>query len=312
MLVNFNKKSKGINNEPNPNANGQQPFESKHIGYHSEPVSNSGVANQQTASLFQTKPASPAEKIVQPGAIPPNQPEAHDDQTKTPDLRLRSLVNAGNNISPQKLKAESIKLSRGERARRAYWDVTASLSLIINIILVSMLLIMTSQINNLKTTINSLQVKSLLSGFYSNFVEMDNASISTTITVNAQVPVNFMLPIRKDTDVTLTQNVVIPNAYVVINSGGLSINSVASVTLPKGTNLPITLNMDVPVVTTLPVTLQVPVDIPLAQTELHKPFTGLQDTLRPYYCLLDKNAQYPLGIYICNNHDAPASTTGVP
>jgi hypothetical protein len=70
--------------------------------------------------------------------------------------------------------------------------------------------------------------------------------------------------------------------------------------------------MAVPVQATVPVTLQVPVNIPLARTELHQPITGLQDTVRAYYCTFDKNAQYPQGIYICEDHDVPTSTLGVP
>jgi hypothetical protein len=33
---------------------------------------------------------------------------------------------------------------------------------------------------------------------------------------------------------------------------------------------------------------------------------------RPLYCSFDKNAQYPQGIYVCEDHDAPTSTPGVP
>jgi hypothetical protein len=36
--------------------------------------------------------------------------------------------------------------------------------------------------------------------------------------------------------------------------------------------------------------LDVPVDIPLDQTELHEPFTGLQQVVRPWYCLIQPNA----------------------
>jgi hypothetical protein len=108
----------------------------------------------------------------------------------------------------------------------------------------------------------------------------------------------------------LTSNVAIPNAHVVINTGGLAINSVASVTLPAGTSLPIQLNMTIPVQSTIPISLQVPVNIPLNQTELHQPFTGLQTTILPLYCMLNQNAQYPEGTYICAQRNA--ATTGTP
>jgi hypothetical protein len=38
----------------------------------------------------------------------------------------------------------------------------------------------------------------------------------------------------------------------------------------------------VPVSTTVPVNLPVHVDIPLNQTELHQPFSGLQSVVAPY------------------------------
>jgi hypothetical protein len=46
------------------------------------------------------------------------------------------------------------------------------------------------------------------------------------------------------------------------------------------------LEMTVPVDASIPITLNVPVDIPLEQTELHRPFVGLQQVVSPYYWLL--------------------------
>jgi len=155
-------------------------------------------------------------------------------------------------------------------------------------------------------------VNGLLSGLYSNFVEMDNASITTTITVNAEIPISFMLPVQQNTTVRLTQDTLLNDAKVVINAGLFNINAPADVTIRENTLLPIELNLQIPVQATVPITLQVPVNIPLNQTLLHDPFVGLQNTVRPFYCTFDKNAQYPQGIYICDNHDVPASTPGVP
>jgi hypothetical protein len=50
--------------------------------------------------------------------------------------------------------------------------------------------------------------------------------------------------------------------------------------------LPIHLALSVPVDQQIPVVLNVPIDIPLEKTELHKPFVGLQDVVRPYQTLL--------------------------
>jgi len=187
-----------------------------------------------------------------------------------------------------------------ELTRRAYWDVTAALSLLVNAILVAVLVIMAGQIKGLKTTVSG-----LLGGLYGNFVEMDQASITTNIAVEAEIPIQFNLPVSQETDVTLTRSVSIPGAYVVLNGMSVPVNF----TLPSGTNLPIALNMEIPVETTVPISLNVPVNIPLNQTSLHGPFTGLQTTIRPLYCLFDQNAQYPEGIFICDDHTDPASAT---
>jgi hypothetical protein len=62
---------------------------------------------------------------------------------------------------------------------------------------------------------------------------------------------------------------------------GVTENSV-----PAGSRLPIALDITVPVSNTVPINLTVPVDIPLEKTELHEPFTGLQNVLAPYQGLL--------------------------
>lgn len=317
--LNFNKPPEEDNNESKPDANKQPSFEPKRIIHLSKPLSPSSDGKARPASIFRRKPALPPEAGNQSEAnsengIPEGFPTRSDEKDPppagkniNPGLRLRSLVTAGKDSSPLKPQSKSRLFIRRDQTRRAFWDVAAGVSLIINVILVAILLIMAIKINNLKTTANG-----LFSGLYGNFVEMDKASITTTITVDTQVPIDFMLPIQQNTDLVLTQSVSIPNAHVVINSGGVTINAPASITLPAGTNLPIALNIAVPVQFSVPVTLQIPVNIPLAQTELHQPITGLQDTVRAYYCTFDKNAQYPQGIYLCEDHDVPTSTTGIP
>jgi hypothetical protein len=44
----------------------------------------------------------------------------------------------------------------------------------------------------------------------------------------------------------------------------------------------------VPVDQKIPVNLNVAVDIPLNQTDLHRPFTGLQKVVEPYQALLNQ------------------------
>jgi hypothetical protein len=106
------------------------------------------------------------------------------------------------------------------------------------------------------------------------------------------------------------EDVSIPNAQLVINTGIFNINTQANSTLPAGTILPIAMNLNIPVQSTIPVMLHVPVNIPLNQTELHVPLTGLQASLSPLTRMLNMNAQYPDGIYLCAEHDVP--TPGTP
>lgn len=229
-----------------------------------------------------------------------------------PGRRLHAFETAGKNAPRARVPWHYRLRPNRELTHRAFWDVTATLSLIINLILVIVLVVMAQQIENLKTTISGVNTfaNNVLGGLYGNFVQMDQASINTTINVEAQVPLDFNLPVSQNTQVVLTSDVSIPRAHVVISTGVLNINADANVTLPAGTNLPIALNMNIPVQTSIPISLQVPVHIPLSQTELHQPFTGLQASLRPLYCALNKNAQYPEGTYICTEHDA--TTPGVP
>jgi hypothetical protein len=244
---------------------------------------------------------------VPPATAPDAAPRRTGSSGKgiNPGLRLRAFEAAAKNAPPATVPMKYRLRPNRELTRRAYWDVAAAFSLVVNAVLVGVLLVMAIQVKNLKTTVNG-----LLGGLYNNFVEMDKSNINTTITVDTQIPLNFNLPVSQNTNVTLTDSVNIRGAWVIINSGPLSINSSANVTLPAGTNLPIALNMDIPVQVTVPISLQVPVNIPLDQTQLHTPFTGLQQTIRPLVCSFNRNAQYPQGVFICTEHDTP--TPGTP
>jgi hypothetical protein len=121
--------------------------------------------------------------------------------------------------------------------------------------------------------------------------------------VETTIPVKFDLQLNQQTNVILSQDVTINNALVTVNTGGLNITRAnTTIVLPQGTTLPIVLNLTVPVDTTVPVTLNVPVNIPLNQTQLHVPFTGLQDVVGPFYCMITPSAlnldQQPLCPYI--------------
>ena len=184
----------------------------------------------------------------------------------------------------------------------ALWNVASILSLTINIILIIVLLVLLMSINSLGLSVSSLlnMGTDLLGGLYGNFEKMDRAHITTNIGVETTIPVKFDLQLNQMTNVVLSQDVTITNALVTVNTGGLNISRAnTTIVLPSGTTLPVVLNLTVPVDTTVPVTLNVPVDIPLDQTQLHEPFAGLQDVVRPFYCLINANAVNLNGEPIC-------------
>ena len=321
--INSNDPSEEDVDNLEPDIESKPTFEPKRIIHLSKPLTQSGGKNGWLSSFFRRKTSLKTDNI-QVETSSPSSPDPYSetgeleptptrgdrtvpefsDKKINPGLRLRALLSGGKNPPPQIPTSESRPLTKQAGPHLIYWYVAAGLSLLLNAILVSALVILSGRIDALRTNMNG-----LANGLYSNFIGMDNASITTTITVETQVPINFMLPIQQNTDVILTESLNIPRAQFVINSGGLSINAPASITLPAGTNLPVALNVAVPVQVTIPLTLQVPVNIPLSQTGLHQSLTGLQNTVRSYYCEIDKNAQYPEGVYLCkDNGNSPTNT----
>lgn len=165
----------------------------------------------------------------------------------------------------------------------AFWTITGLLSLVVNVILIAILLSLANQVFALKAVVKD----QLIGGLAKNFAMMDQASIKTNINVTTSVPAKFTLPLETDTTVTLTTDTPIKGARVSLQTGGLTItNAATNILLPAGTVLPIHLTLAVPVDQQIPVNLNVPVDIPLNQTDLHQPFVGLQDVVKPYEKLL--------------------------
>jgi hypothetical protein len=285
----------------------------KHVAHRPRPLPPSTVTVEPPDVLASdSTSAPPAGRRTRPPVrssgqgIPPR--SRLSGSTASPGERLRAAEEAGKNAKPPKLPLRYRLRPDKQKARYAYWDIAAALSLGVNAVLIGILVVMASQINSLKKVVST----GLLGGLYSSFVDMDNASITTTITVNAQIPLNFSLPVQQNTNVVLTQKTNIPGAYIGINILGAPVNGPANVTLPAGTNLPIALNMDIPVQATIPVSLQVPVNIPLSNTGLHGPFVGLQQAIRPYYCLLEPDAQNPQGTFICQPSTEVTPNPGAP
>lgn len=186
---------------------------------------------------------------------------------------------------PAVLRARRRRRPRREwKFAQAFWTVTGLFSLCVNVILIVMLLALGRQLFSLKQLVEN----QLLGGLYENFILMDQAHIRTSIPVKADVPAKFDLPLKTHTVVILTEDTVLENATVArMTTGGLTIeNAPATIVLATGTRLPVALDLSVPVDKMIPVSLTVDVDIPLNKTDLHKPFVGLQEVVRPYYRLL--------------------------
>ncbi len=184
-----------------------------------------------------------------------------------------------------------LKLTK-EQILPALWTFSSAVNLILAVILI---IVIRSAAN-----VNAMGIGSgLLGGLYTNFERMDNAHIKTSIPVQTNIPLNMDIPVQTTTGITLAQDVVIHNAHVKIATDTFNIDSSADVTLPAGTPLNIVLNFSVPVQTQVPVTLNVPVDIPLKDTELHPAIAGLQDTIKPLYCIFAPTALTSSGKPVC-------------
>jgi hypothetical protein len=175
------------------------------------------------------------------------------------------------------------RLLRVEKLPPAFWTVASILSLVTNAVLIAISLSLATQLFRLNHVIQS----QIIGPLNASFTTMYDASIQTTVSINAQVPARFDLPLNTATTVILSQDTYIPNARVTVNTGGLSIfNAPTDIVLPAGTSLPIYLNLTVPVDQTIPVIMDVPVNIPLKNTSLGEAFAGLINVVSPYQPLL--------------------------
>ncbi|MFZ5880506.1 MAG: hypothetical protein ACOY0R_14145 [Chloroflexota bacterium] len=181
------------------------------------------------------------------------------------------------------------RLSRTERAFRAFWTVTGAISLMVNGILLAVIIYLLLSLSSLQS-LSSRRDLMILSGLYTNFQQMERATILASIPVDAQIPIDLTVPIQKTTQITLASDTTISNARVRISTASLNIDAPAQVILPAGTVLDVALNFTVPVQGAVPVHLDVPVNIPLAQTELQPPFAGLQKVVLPFLCIIEPNA----------------------
>jgi hypothetical protein len=289
-----------------------------------DPGKDANDPNKDKKPSFEPQPIpQPSKSITQPGDATngtetspggngSNRVSSEIDQSTpeegiNPGLRLRALVNAGAKSLPKISKSDTHMPSGSKKNPRGIWNIAAGFSMVVNAILLVILLIMSTEITNLKSAVSN-----VLGGLYGNLVQMDQASLASSLTLDSQLPLSFTIPIQQNVNLALTESISVPNAHIIINSGGLTINAPANITLPAGTNLPVALDLTVPVQVNIPISLQMPLSIPLSQSPLHQPLTSLQNLALAYTCKLDRNAQYPQGIYLCKDQDETVSAPGAP
>lgn len=195
----------------------------------------------------------------------------------------------------------------------AFWTIASVLSMIVNVVLIIILLLLFQMLNRIQDlqSYATNRTSGLLGGLYTNFVKMDQATISSTIPVDAQIPLNIVVPVQTTTEIQLDQATVIKNAHVFIDTDVLRLNAPATVTLPKDTPLTVRLNFLLNVQNSVPVHLDVPVKIPLNQTELHEPFVGLREVVEPWYCLIEPGAMVN-GSQVCVQTIGPGTPQSTP
>lgn len=185
---------------------------------------------------------------------------------------------------------------RNNRFLPAFWTAASVISLLFNVVLLVLLV-------GVMRMVGSLDAASLgsgvLGGLYMNFERMDQAHIKTEIPVQTVIPLNLTVPVQTTTGITLAKAATISGAHVKISTQLFNVDAPAVVTLPAGTPLDVTMSMELPVQAQVPVNLTVPVDIPISSTELHPAITGLQDTVKPLYCIVNPSAKSLAGDPVC-------------
>ncbi len=278
-----------MNNEPK----GDPRSQAKKLDASSSPLTRLPKKNDASASFLPKQDAAPVkkeasieQKVAPKAAVSPQTPP-----------KATASAEAATQAPPKPARvSKGMNLNFGP----AFWTIASIISLTVNVVLLIVLLAVLLNIKKLNMG-SALGIgNNLLGGLYTNFEKMDRAHITATIPVETTIPVKFDLQLNQQTDVVLSEDVTITNALVTVNTGGLNITRAGTtIVLPQGTTLPVFLNLTVPVDTTVPVTLNVAVDIPLQQTQLHEPFAGLQDVVKPFYCMINPTAVNLDGQPVC-------------
>jgi len=191
-----------------------------------------------------------------------------------PGRRLRAILSGAQRVNSRKARTYWLR----EKLSPAYWNVTGSLSLLVNAVLIIIVLLMGREIFSLKRQLYT----DLAGGMAYNYSLMDQASIQAQVPISLDVPLDMQIPISVATDVTLTRDTPVENAPVIITTGVININNPADIVLPAGTVLPIQLNITVPYQQTLKYVTTATVEIPIAETSLHTPLANMEQLLSSY------------------------------
>jgi hypothetical protein len=169
---------------------------------------------------------------------------------------------------------------------QAFKNVAILFSFILNLGLVVAVLLILPQIKPLITG----TVKPLVGGLHGSFVEMNQASIKRTISVQDSIPIEFTVPLDTTSTVILSEDVVLGDHPItmVLPGGGGYINGNVTLVLPAGLELPVAMALGVPVKEDIPLDLQVAVEIPLRETELSGPFSRLEGLFGPLVDQMDR------------------------
>jgi hypothetical protein len=162
-------------------------------------------------------------------------------------------------------------------------------SFVVNLVLVIVVLALAIALIRYEPAIKNDVAMKLVDDLNTGIDLLGSATITRTIHIEDSIPISFVLPIEKDTVVTLNEEVPLSaNTSIVFPGGGGQLNATVSLRLPKGMSLPVHLTMDVPVSQTVPVVMDVPVEIPLQETELNKVVVHFQEMLTPYEKLIQQ------------------------
>jgi hypothetical protein len=173
------------------------------------------------------------------------------------------------------------------------WTAGAILSVVANLVLLTILIGTWTGLGGITPG------STTLLDLYAGLEGLDDAHIRATIPLQTSLPLDASIPVSASTNITLTRDVRIPNAHVIIDTGQIKIDDTAAVTLPAGTALDVALNVTLPLQTSIPISVDVPLDIAIRDTELHAPIQAMKDSLRPILCSAAPGSLLPDGTAAC-------------